>query len=105
MPAKEGYTTCPQTPLGQPCTVACAQDFSGASTVYKCELVNGQPTFVPQGTEQVCNKIQYARKHASALCLFTFIRLSWLHAFSEVAKRCNTRVFRASMCFSAGLAR
>jgi hypothetical protein len=67
MPAKEGYTTCPQTPLGQPCTVACAQDFSGASTVYKCELVNGQPTFVPQGTEQVCNKIQYARKHASAL--------------------------------------
>lgn len=65
MTPREGYTTCPQTALGLPCTVSCTADYSGASTVYKCEDEGGAPVFKPQGTEQVCNKIQYVSRISS----------------------------------------
>lgn len=60
MPPKDGYVQCGQTLLGGQCSVSCAAGYSGAGTMYTCALVNGAPTFQPQGTVATCELIKYA---------------------------------------------
>jgi hypothetical protein len=59
MPAETGYVKCAETTLNSQCTVTCAAGYSGASTMYTCEMVENSPQFKPIGAVSTCELIKY----------------------------------------------